>query len=71
MGNFAAFCGRTDQEAILGNYLAKILAFNGCNDFSHRLLLGRNERITDPLVEESVGEIIYHAKDRMSHGILR
>src|SRR5207249_497782 len=26
MGNFAAFCARTDQEAILGNYLAKILA---------------------------------------------
>ena len=55
----------------MGNYLAKILTFNGCNDFSNRSPLGRNERITDPLVEEGVGEIIYHAKDRMSHGILR
>ncbi len=59
-----------DQEAILGNYLAKILAFNGCNDFSHRPPLGRHERLTDPLVEESVGEIICHANDRMSLGIL-
>ena len=61
--------GRTDQEAIMGNYLAKILAFDGCNDFSNRSPLGRNERITDPLVEESVGEIICHANDRMRNGI--
>jgi hypothetical protein len=57
-----------DQEAILGSFPAKILAFNGCNDFSHSRHLGRDERLTDPLVEESVGEIICHAKDRMSLG---
>jgi hypothetical protein len=57
--------------AIPGNHVANILAFNDYNDFSHRPLLARNDRITDPLVEESVGEIICHAKDRMNHGILK